>query len=112
MLLEDHLGPPLKDFNRSANIRCARLKRDATVPIEQPSTRAICSYERSSKYRSRIAMRNLAGNTETALRTLRAACSRSYSSACSAGPAIISRLEFATNDGSDFRRLAVSKQTL
>ena len=34
---------PLRLFNRSARILWPRLKRDATVPMEQWSTYAICS---------------------------------------------------------------------
>jgi len=39
----------IKSFSRSARILCPRLSLDATVPMEQCSTFAICSYERSSK---------------------------------------------------------------
>jgi len=39
----------IKSFSRSARILCPRLSLDATVPMEQCSAFAICSYERSSK---------------------------------------------------------------
>lgn len=34
---------PSTFFRRSASIRCPRLSRDATVPMEQLRARAICS---------------------------------------------------------------------
>src|ERR1700693_2959605 len=39
----------IKSFSRSARILCPRLSLDATVPMEQCSAFAICSYDRSSK---------------------------------------------------------------
>ena len=69
-----HGYPCINPFSRSASIRCPRLSLDATVPMEQCSAFAICSYERSSKYRNKTAMRNFGGRADTAARTELAIC--------------------------------------
>src|SRR6202035_1017760 len=66
----------IKSLSRSARILCPRLSLDATVPMEQCSAFAICSYERSSKYRNRTAIRNFGGRADTAARTELAICAR------------------------------------
>ncbi len=68
--------PCLSPLSRSASILCPRLSLEATVPMEQCSAFAICSYERSSKYRSNTAIRNFGGSADTAARTDFAICAR------------------------------------
>src|SRR5262245_7118385 len=62
--------------NFFASRRWPRLNRDATVLIEQFSAWAMSEYERSSKYRSRMATRSLGGSVAIARWTVDATSRR------------------------------------
>src|SRR5439155_19693136 len=105
-----HPFVPIKTFSRSASILCPRLSLEATVPMEQCKAFAICSYDRSSKYRSNTAIRNLGGSADTAARTELATCAREKSSSCEAALPTNSRRKESEIAASDLRRRAVSVQ--
>src|ERR1039457_2650788 len=57
---------PTRCANRRSSVLCARFRREATVPAEQPRTSEISAYDNPSVYRRMMAIRRSGARRSTA----------------------------------------------